>query len=478
MSTITTTPNGLQTHQEYGVGLMLHDSSYYSIAPQQGKLSIKLQLLIQHLCNLSLPADFYKSKGPSKNKNQQVATKVQDEDLPLSSTGGISAATRHSNNGANGAPDVVLLFLGNHRHRHWWILHCPTVESYGSETPSIGDKRAGSPGSGNQSGGRKKRSDREINDRNNGKGNKGNGQGSGKKKRGFGPDQPFTKLACLFFKLDPQEFQRCIKFKFSRWGDVLQHLKRNHLIEGDHCPKCRKEFEGEFAEADKDEHIRQDTCVEKTALDTGLLLQNEYDDLNGLHGTPEEKWLKAWEKLFGDHPAPYSPFFETVDCRPERLPSTMARELSIILQSYRRDTLARPEVDTTPVVMDAVLRLFHPIPTPHSLVRREPQAVLVPSTPRVEDMPPSLDSEPWPDTMEPFRDITGDSYDQLDLSTGTFASQAVSDALFLPELSRELSGSDAVLYDEDENLDQWINHPEEGRYFNFEELDNNGQTLE
>lgn len=479
MSTITLIPSGLQIHQKYGVGLMLHDSTYYSIAPKQRKLPIKLQTFIQQLYILSL-AEFYMSEEPSKIKNQQVATKVQGEALALPSTGEISAATRHYNNGANGAPNVVLLFPGDRRLRYCWTLYCPTLEPYGSEPPSVGDKRAGSPGSGNQSGGKKKRSGRENNDQNDGKGNKGNGQGPGKKKRRFGPQQPFTKkLACLFYKLDPRKYQCCAGYKITEWDRLLQHLKRQHLIEADHCPNCRKEF-GRNSEAEKNEHIRQDTCVEKTALETGLLLEEEYEDLNGLHGTHEEKWYEAWEKLFGEQTAPYSPFFETVDCMLEVQHSSMERELPTILQSFLSDALARPEDDTSSAPIDAILRLLrNPIPRSNSLVHEEPQAVLAPSAltkiPWVQDMPSSHDPEPWPDTMEPFRPSTGDLNDQPDISTmetGTFTAQTVLGEVLRPQPFEEPS----VFFDDDEIFRQWMNCPDDGQY--FEGLDNSGYTLE
>lgn len=481
MSSITLTPSGLQTHQDFSVGLVLQHSHYYSIAPKQKRLPTKLQIMIQQLCTLSLVADFYKSEGPSKNKSQQGATKVQDKNSTLPFTGEISAATRYCNNGPNGAPSVVVLFSGNRRHSHWCILYCPTLESYGSEAPSIGDKRAGSPGSGNQSGEKKQRPDQQNNGRNDGKGNKGDGQSPGKKKRGFGPHQPFIKkLCCLFFKLDPRKYQCCAGYDLTKWDHVLQHLKRMHIIRRDHCPKCRKEFGGEFAEDEKNEHIRQDTCAEKTALGTGLLLQDEYDDLAGLHGTHEEKWFKAWEKLFGDHPVPYSPFFETVDCILEVQHSTFERELPAILQSFRRDILAWPEADTTFATMGAILRLLrNPILTSNSLIHEEAHAVLAPSAPTqipwFPDIPPSHDPEPWPDTMEPFRPSTGDLYDRPTIPTmeaRPFGSQDMSNEGLSPQPLEE----PAVFVDVDEIFRQWMNCPDDGHY--FEDLENSGHTIE
>ncbi|KAF5231759.1 hypothetical protein FANTH_13281 [Fusarium anthophilum] len=479
MSTITLSPNGLQIHQEHGVGLTLHNSTYYSIAPKQKKLPLKLQIVIQQLIYISLLVDFYKSEGPSKNKNQQLGTNVQDKALPLPSTGEISAATRYHDPGANSAPSVVLLFSGKRRHCQWWILYCPTQESYGSEAPSIGDKRAGSPGSGNQSGRKKQGSGRENNDRSSGKGGKGNGQSPGEKKRGFGPHQPFTKkLACLFFKLDPRKYQCCAGYKITEWDRLLQHLKRRHLIKRDHCPKCREEFCGEFAEAEKNEHVRRDTCAEKTALDTGLLLQGEYEDLAGLHGTHREKWYQAWQKLFGEQTAPYSPFFETAESMLEMQHSTMERELPTILQSFLRDALARPERNPASATISEILRLLrNPTPSSIPLIQEEPQAVLAPSVTTqillVQDMPSSYDPDPWPNPMEPFRPSTSDSYDQPDLSTvesGFLTSQDVSGVLLW---SRPLQ-EPPVSLDDDEIFGQLTNCLDDGEYFDFGELDNSG----
>ncbi|KAF4496850.1 hypothetical protein FAGAP_7005 [Fusarium agapanthi] len=473
MSTIALTPSGLQIHQEYGVGLTLHDSSYYSIAPKQKKLPIKLQIIIQQLIIISLLVDFHKSEGPSKNKNQQLATNVQVKALPLPSTGEISAVTRYHDPGANSAPSVVLLFPGKRRHCRWWILYCPTQESYRSEAPSIGDKRARSPGSGNQSGRKKKGSGRENNGQSSGKGSKGNGQSPGKKKRGFGPHQPFTKqLACLFFKLDPRKYQCCAGYKITEWDRLLQHLKRQHLIEGEHCPKCREEFCGEDAETEKDEHIRQDTCVAETALETGLLLEAEYEALNGLHGTHEEKWYKAWKKLFGEQAAPHSPFFETVDCMLEVQYSTMERELPTILQSFRRDALARPEGNTASATIGAILRLLrNPIPASSNPLTQEEPPSMPAQMMLMGDMPPVQDPETFSDAMEPFRPSAGDVPDQpyipaLEASPFGYMLHGI----IWPQPLEE----PPVSFDEDEVFRQLTNYPDDGDYLG--ELDSSGNT--
>ncbi|KAG7411047.1 hypothetical protein Forpe1208_v009742 [Fusarium oxysporum f. sp. rapae] len=310
-------------------------------------------------------------------------------------------------------------------------------------------------------------------------------QGPGKKKRGFGPQQLFIKkLACLFYKLDPQKYQCCAGYNLTKWDHVLQHLKRIHLFQEEHCPNCREEFKGEFAEAEKNAHILQDACEKKTPLQTGLLLEEEYNDLTGLHGSHEEKWYKAWKKLFGEHPAPYSPFIETLESMLEVQYSTLERELPSLLQSFLHDAMVRPEDDSTSATVNAILRLIrNPFPTSSSLVHGEPQAELAPSTlrqlPEVQDMPPSHDPEPSPDTRESFRPSTGDLYGQPDISTidaGPLASQDVLDELPWPQPSEESSILNPVFLGEDEYFDQWINYLGDGQY--FEELDNSGHTLE
>ncbi|KAF5548553.1 hypothetical protein FPHYL_9884 [Fusarium phyllophilum] len=459
MSIITLPRSGLQ--------LVLHDSNHHSPAPKQRNTSTNLEALIQQLYFLRLFADFDKPIGRYENKPHEVALKVQDEALPMPSRGEVSAATRHWSKEANGARAAR-----HGRHCHWLFLHRFTLECHGSEPPSFGYKRVGSPSSGNQSGEKKQRPDEEHND---GKNNRVQKQSPGKKKRGFGPQQPFIKkLACLFYKLDPQEYQCCVGYSLTKWDHVLQHVKRRHLVKGEHCPDCREEFEGEFAEAEKNEHILLGTCEKKTALETGLLLEEEYNDLTGLHGSHEEKWFKAWVKLFGEHPAPYSPFIETLESMLEAQYSTLERELPSLLQSFLRDSMSRPEGDSTSATTNAILRLIrNPIPSSSPPGQRESQSVLALSTLGqslgAQDLPPNRDPDPLPNIREPSGPIIGASYDHLHISpmeTAPFASQDINvDELLWPQPFEDSSTLDSVLFGEDEYFDQWINYLDEGQYF-------------
>ncbi|KAM0202049.1 hypothetical protein ACHAQI_010982 [Fusarium lateritium] len=127
-------------------------------------------------------------------------------------------------------------------------------------------------------------------------------------------DQEATvkRFACLFQKFNPAEYDSCASFILNSWDRVLQHLKRKHLLHGEYCPVCRKEFRGESSVGDKNEHIRAG-CVPTTAIETGRLIQKEYDDLTGVGpGDQVKKWLKGWTILFHGYPEPPSPFAETL----------------------------------------------------------------------------------------------------------------------------------------------------------------------
>jgi hypothetical protein len=472
MSIITLISSGFQIHHEFGVGLVLHGSNYYSIAPKQKRLPTNLENFIRHLCILTLFADFYKPVRRNKIKTQQVAAKVQDEALPLPAKGQISAAIRHYNNGPF---QGGLLFPASFRHCRWLFLHCLTLESYGSEPPSFGYKRVGSPGSGNQSGEKKQRSAQQNNNGSNGKGNKGNGQGPGKKKRGFGPQNPLIKkLACLFYKLDSGKYECCAGYNLTKWDHVLQHLKRIHLIQREHCPNCREEFKGEFAEAEKNQHILQDTCQKKTTTETGLLLEEEYNDLTGLHGSHEEKWYRAWEKLFGEHRPPYSPFIESLESVLEAQYHALERELPGLLQSFLRDASVRPESVSTSATTNAILSLLrNPISTSSSLANGEPPTELtspIPGpSPRAHNMPPSRAPEPSTNAGECFGPSTDAVNAQPVIPTTEFRPSASQERnmeeLLWHQTLGELSTFDTVFYDANEAADRWINFSGDGECF-------------
>ncbi|KAJ4251845.1 hypothetical protein NW762_011142 [Fusarium torreyae] len=204
------------------------------------------------------------------------------------------------------------------------ISDCPTIHSCaGPGSSGVGPKRPRSEGSDKQPTGRKKRQPDESNGSNGGSRNgNGNGQDPGdiQEVPNAGEKPSAKRFACPFHKLNPSKYGCCEGFNFTGWDRVLQHLKRKHLVKGEHCPDCRTEFNvaGALAEYLKDEHIRA-TCRSTTAIESGKLLQIEYEGLMGLgRGSHEDKWYKGWDKLFPQQPRPRSPLVETlfeVGCR-------------------------------------------------------------------------------------------------------------------------------------------------------------------
>lgn len=89
---------------------------------------------------------------------------------------------------------------------------------------------------------------------------------------------------------------------------MLQHLKRTHLAEEDHCPKCRRSFSSETL---KNEHICLGNCQLVSITRSGVLLEEDYGNLKYIRkNSDKDKWKEAWRRLFPDLPTP-SPFYES-----------------------------------------------------------------------------------------------------------------------------------------------------------------------
>jgi hypothetical protein len=209
----------------------------------------------------------------------------------------------------------------------------------GGSKPSESAYKRRNSGNEGKSTGFKKRKGRQKNNTVNDSGRNGNDENQnpgGARKALCSEDQEATvkRFACVFQKFNPVEYDSCASFILSSWDRVLQHLKRKHLLRGEHCPICRKEFKGESPEDIKDEHIRAG-CQPTTAIETGRLIQKEYDDLTGVGpGDQVTKWLKGWAILFRGYPEPFSPFAETLleaNC------NLIRRRIPEIVQLFRRN---------------------------------------------------------------------------------------------------------------------------------------------
>jgi hypothetical protein len=183
-----------------------------------------------------------------------------------------------------------------------------------SSDPAYKRRNSGDEGKGT---GVKKRKARQKNNTVDDSGRNGNDENQnpgGARKALCSEDQEaiVKRFACVFQKFNPVEYDSCASFILSSWDRVLQHLKRKHLLRGEYCPTCRTEFKGESSEDNKDEHVRAG-CQPTTAIETGRLIQKEYDDLTGVGpGDQVTKWLKGWAILFRGYPEPLSPFAETL----------------------------------------------------------------------------------------------------------------------------------------------------------------------
>ncbi|KAH7121605.1 hypothetical protein EDB81DRAFT_230860 [Dactylonectria macrodidyma] len=113
-------------------------------------------------------------------------------------------------------------------------------------------------------------------------------------------------FACPFFKLDLNKHQDCASIKLKRGCDVTQHFKRCHLMGGDYCPKCRREWpDGPDSEQERIDHARRGCKIvpyqgDGKLLETDLILFKPPMSLRG-----PDKWVWIWEKLFPGLAAPY-----------------------------------------------------------------------------------------------------------------------------------------------------------------------------
>lgn len=150
------------------------------------------------------------------------------------------------------------------------------------------------------------------------------------------------RYACPFHKLAPALHQACKSLYLTSWDRVLQHIVRSHVLKEYYCAKCRTQFtgtkepkdtkgkkrpkrsngtEGITAEKERIEHIRSG-CQLVSMMEAGYIFsriddpllfphETDYDNLKRLRGSDEEKWFKAWDKLFPELQRPESPLFES-----------------------------------------------------------------------------------------------------------------------------------------------------------------------
>ncbi|KAF4457345.1 hypothetical protein F53441_674 [Fusarium austroafricanum] len=158
-----------------------------------------------------------------------------------------------------------------------------------------------------------------------------------------GPKYPHPGVAilsfeCPFCKLDPHRYERCRRHLFTRLSDVIQHIKRQHLlverrIGGGagvqpeiitlYCTRCRCLFYGVGAENRRRVHLAERIQCQIVNIEhSGVLLPREFDDLRTelrLYVRHDEtyKWYIIWDVCFPGKTRPASPYVDTLLPRPQ-----------------------------------------------------------------------------------------------------------------------------------------------------------------
>lgn len=115
--------------------------------------------------------------------------------------------------------------------------------------------------------------------------------------------------ACPFYKNDASSNLSCRKFELKRIVDVRQHLRRHHPPV--RCLRCFASF---TSKGERDDHIRQNSCVAGRSDITSDMPKDVWDMI-ALRGQSERgnndgerRWYNIWEILFPDDPHPESPY--------------------------------------------------------------------------------------------------------------------------------------------------------------------------
>lgn len=139
---------------------------------------------------------------------------------------------------------------------------------------------------------------------------KSNRPGSAEKKRR--KTTPLdTKLACPYFKKDPQRHRGCCAYGGKKLSYVKQHIGRSHNLSL-YCPVCMVYFTDDRL---RDEHIIARSCEpgEDQQAPEGITLdQRLWLGRRGPSNLSEEQhWYRIFEYLFPGHPLPRSPYNDT-----------------------------------------------------------------------------------------------------------------------------------------------------------------------
>ncbi|KAH7227084.1 uncharacterized protein BKA55DRAFT_211971 [Fusarium redolens] len=250
-----------------------------------------------------------------------------------------------------------------------------------------------------------------------------NNEENGRVDQRDGPKYPHTKVPilsfeCPFCKLDPHRYDECRGRRLTRLSDVIQHIKRQHLLAEVrlgfetvlpedvilYCARCRCLFHGIGAEHRRRGHLTEGIqCQIANIEQTGVLLLREFEELRTeLRVYPRHsetfRWYIMWDRCFPGKPRPLSPYVEIILPRPQ-----VQLIIEAELQSLQR--LSPAEIRSIARrSTDRIYTTSSPAPQPR---RPPPQAPpnTVQRGPEPTHMPPNraLSSQP----LQPFTQPQG-----------------------------------------------------------------------
>ncbi|CAG9940953.1 unnamed protein product [Clonostachys rosea f. rosea IK726] len=142
-----------------------------------------------------------------------------------------------------------------------------------------------------------------------GQGSNGEG-GDGSQGKGKGADTNSPQFACPFFRHDPFLYEKCLKFKLSRYSDVKQHIKRYHVVDSYYCHSCMQKWKTDCPEYEA--HMAAGCTKASTHK---YLDKEEVETIIGRSRargrTGMDNWMEMWRRLFPEDEKLVSPFLDT-----------------------------------------------------------------------------------------------------------------------------------------------------------------------
>ncbi|KAH7182083.1 hypothetical protein DER46DRAFT_641994 [Fusarium sp. MPI-SDFR-AT-0072] len=190
-----------------------------------------------------------------------------------------------------------------------------------------------------------------------------------------GPRYPRRKVAilsfeCPFCKLDPHRYEECRGYRLTRLSDVMQHIKRQHLIlevrlgletlkEEDiilYCTRCRYLFHGLGAALRLGIHLNEKIpCQIANIEQSGVMVLLEFEGLRRklrsyARHSERFRWNIIWDWCFPGKPCPPSPYVDIILPRPQ---------VHLIIQEELQSVQGLPQREIQSIVRRSADRIYN-----------------------------------------------------------------------------------------------------------------------